>query len=154
MRPTVRRPASKKKATPTATPALTTAPKKQVAVEATETAGEMEKVTQAVNGEHVFEDAVVGTMNLELGKETKISTPVNATSITAKAVQLIAVEAGLDLADLTNGASFAELDIDSLMSLVITERFREQLGVVGNGSLFLENPTIEDLRGWLDECYR
>ena len=39
------------------------------------------------------------------------------------------------------------------MSLVIAEKFREQLGVVVNGSLFLEYPTIGGLRSWLDEDY-
>jgi acyl carrier protein len=77
----------------------------------------------------------------------------NSVSTTARAIQLIASEAALDLAGLTDDASFAELGIDSLMSLVIAERFRQQLGVVVNGSLFLEYPTIGDLRSWLDEYY-
>jgi monodictyphenone polyketide synthase len=74
-------------------------------------------------------------------------------STTAKAIQVIASEAAIDLAELTDGANFAELGVDSLMSLVIAEKFREQLGVVVNGSLFLEYPTIGDLRSWLDEYY-
>ena len=84
---------------------------------------------------------------------TEAATTANADSTSAKAIQLVASEAALDLADLTNNASFAELGIDSLMSLVIAEKFREQLGVVVNGSLFLEYPTIGDLRSWLDEYY-
>ncbi|KAI1267881.1 putative polyketide synthase [Xylariaceae sp. FL1019] len=74
-------------------------------------------------------------------------------STTAKAVQLIADEAALDPADLTHEARFADLGVDSLMSLVIAEKFRQELGVVVNGSLFLEYPTIGDLRTWLDEYY-
>ena len=81
------------------------------------------------------------------------ATIANPDSTSAKAIQIVASEAALDLADLTDGASFAELGIDSLMSLVIAEKFREQLGVVVNGSLFLEYPTIGDLRSWLDEYY-
>lgn len=77
----------------------------------------------------------------------------DATSTTGKAIQIIASEAALDLADLTDDASFNELGVDSLMSLVIAEKFREQLGVVVNGSLFLEYPTIGDLRSWLNEYY-
>ncbi|KAK3370054.1 putative polyketide synthase [Podospora didyma] len=79
--------------------------------------------------------------------------PPAADTTTAKAIQVIADEAALDLADLTDDASFAELGVDSLMSLVIAEKFREQLGVVVNGSLFLEYPTIGDLRSWLEEYY-
>lgn len=76
-----------------------------------------------------------------------------AASTTAKAIQVVASEAALDLIALTDDASFVNLGIDSLMSLVIAEKFREQLGVVVNGSLFLEYPTIGDLRAWLDEYY-
>ena len=39
------------------------------------------------------------------------------------------------------------------MSLVIAEKFREQLGVTVAGSLFVEFPTIMDLRSWLEEYY-
>ena len=81
------------------------------------------------------------------------ATVANPDSTSAKAIQVVASEAALDLAELTDGASFAELGVDSLMSLVIAEKFREQLGVKVNGSLFLEYPTIGDLRSWLDEYY-
>lgn len=74
-------------------------------------------------------------------------------TITAKALEIIAREAGLDLAELTDTAQFAELGVDSLMSLVIAEKLREELNVVVNGSLFLEYPGIGDLRSWLEEYY-
>lgn len=76
-----------------------------------------------------------------------------AGSTTAKALQIIASEAALDIEELTDDASFAELGVDSLMSLVIAEKFRENLNVTVNGSLFLEYPTIGDLRAWLEEYY-
>lgn len=72
---------------------------------------------------------------------------------TAKAIQIIATEAALDLTDLMDDASFAGLGVDSLMSLVIAEKFREKLGVVVTGSLFLDFVTIGDLRNWLQEYY-
>ena len=71
----------------------------------------------------------------------------------AKAFQIIATETALELASLVDDASFAELGVDSLMSLVIAEKFRENLGVTVAGSLFLEFPTIKDLRTWLVEYY-
>jgi monodictyphenone polyketide synthase len=66
---------------------------------------------------------------------------------------LVANEAGLELDDLKDEASFASLGIDSLMSLVIAEKFREQFGITVGGSLFLEYPTVGDLRAWLLEYY-
>ncbi len=73
--------------------------------------------------------------------------------ISDKAILLIANEAGLDLADMEDGARFADLGVDSLMSLVISEKFRTELDVKVNGSLFLDYETIGDLREWLDEYY-
>ncbi|RMZ83617.1 hypothetical protein DV738_g925, partial [Chaetothyriales sp. CBS 135597] len=72
---------------------------------------------------------------------------------TTKALQLIADEAGLELEDLQDDAGFASLGIDSLMSLVISEKFRSEFNIVVGGSLFLDYPSIGDLRKWLDEAY-
>ncbi|KAI0417496.1 putative polyketide synthase [Xylaria grammica] len=76
-----------------------------------------------------------------------------ADSTVKKAFAIVASEAGLDITNLTDDASFANLGVDSLMSLVIAEKFREQLGVVVSGSLFLEYPNIGDLKAWLEEYY-
>lgn len=77
----------------------------------------------------------------------------SADSTSAKALQLVADEAGLDPADLDDEASFADLGVDSLMSLVIAEKLRADLGVKVGGSLFLDYPTIGEMRSWLDEAY-
>jgi monodictyphenone polyketide synthase len=74
-------------------------------------------------------------------------------STTVKALALIAKEAGLDVSDLEDEAEFANLGIDSLMSLVISEKLKSELGVKVGGSLFLDYPTIGDLKNWLDESY-
>jgi monodictyphenone polyketide synthase len=78
---------------------------------------------------------------------------LDSDSTTAKALALVANEAALDPEDLQDDAMFANLGVDSLMSLVIAERFREELGVTVSGSLFLEYPTVGDLRSWLQEYY-
>lgn len=76
-----------------------------------------------------------------------------ADSVASKALLLIANEAGLDLTDLEDDASFSDLGVDSLMSLVIVEKFKIELDVKVGGSLFLDYPTIGDLRKWLEEYY-
>lgn len=76
-----------------------------------------------------------------------------ADSITAKALALIAAEAALDVADLEDDAEFSSLGVDSLMSLVISEKFRTELDVKVGGSLFIDFPTIGDLKQWLSEAY-
>lgn len=82
-----------------------------------------------------------------------MAAPLAVDSTASKAMALLADESGLDPADLTDDANFMHLGVDSLMSLVIAERFREELGVVVNGSLFLEYQTVGDLRSWLVEYY-
>ncbi|KAK3382227.1 putative polyketide synthase [Lasiosphaeria ovina] len=86
-------------------------------------------------------------------KEAVAAVAADSDSTAAKAMALVAAEAALDPADLQDDASFANLGVDSLMSLVIAEKLREQLGVTVSGSLFLEYPTVGDLRAWLVEYY-
>lgn len=74
-------------------------------------------------------------------------------SVTSKALRLIADEAALEVSDLDASANFADLGVDSLMSLVIAEKLKNELDVSVSGSLFLDYPTIGDLRTWLDEYY-
>lgn len=74
-------------------------------------------------------------------------------STATKAMALLAAEAAIDPAELTDDTNFANVGVDSLMSLVIAEKLRDQLGVVVSGSLFLEYQTVGDLRAWLLEYY-
>jgi len=87
------------------------------------------------------------------GNASSAAPDLGSDSIAAKAVALLAREAALDPSELHDDASFANLGVDSLMSLVLAEKFRDDLGVVINGSLFLEYPTVGDLRRWLVEYY-
>lgn len=81
------------------------------------------------------------------------TTSSSSPTIVNRALELIAKEADLDIADLKDDADFADLGVDSLMSLVITEKFKTALDVHVGGSLFLDYPSIGDLRGWLESSY-
>ncbi|KAG6305243.1 putative secondary metabolism biosynthetic enzyme [Claviceps purpurea] len=59
----------------------------------------------------------------------------------------------LNLSQLGDDALCGELGIDSLMSLVIAEKFKIELDVKVGGSLWLAYPPIGDLRKWLEEYY-
>ena len=74
-------------------------------------------------------------------------------SITAKALLLLTKEAGLEISDLENDASFAEFNVDSLILLDVAEKFRTELDVKVDGSLFPDSPTIGDLPKWLEKYY-
>ena len=77
---------------------------------------------------------------------------VNADTTASKAMSIVASETGIELSDITDDATFANLGVDSLMSLVIAEKLRS-LGVTVGGSLFLEYPTVGELKAWLLESY-
>jgi monodictyphenone polyketide synthase len=84
---------------------------------------------------------------------TAPSTTADPDSTTTKAMQIIAGEAGMDFDDLDDNMYFANIGVDSLMSLVISEKFRQSLGIQVASSLFLEYPSIGALRAWLEEYY-
>lgn len=65
-------------------------------------------------------------------------------------LQLIADETGLDLEELSDNAAFAELGVDSLSSITISEKMRVELGIQVKPSIFLECTTIRDLVEWID----
>jgi iterative type I PKS product template protein len=65
-------------------------------------------------------------------------------------LQLIADETGLDLEELSDNAAFAELGVDSLLSITISEKMRVELGIQVKPSIFLECTTIRDLVEWID----
>ncbi|KAH6658474.1 hypothetical protein BKA67DRAFT_656663 [Truncatella angustata] len=71
----------------------------------------------------------------------------------SKAMALIAREAGILVSDLQDDAMFSDLGLDSLLSLVVAEKFREELGITASGGLFLEYPLVGDLKTWLKEYY-
>ncbi len=79
--------------------------------------------------------------------------PAGGKSMADKALDLVARETALNRADLQDSAEFAGLGVDSLMSLVLAEKFRIELDVKVNGSLFLDYPTVGDMRKWLDDYY-
>ena len=64
-----------------------------------------------------------------------------------RALQIISEETGVAMDDLTDDTNFAESGVDSLLSLVIASRFRDELELdIGHESLFLDCPTVADLK--------
>ena len=63
------------------------------------------------------------------------------------ALQIVSEESGIATDDLTDDTDFADSGVDSLLSLVIVSRFRDELGLdIQHESLFLECPTVADLK--------
>lgn len=69
------------------------------------------------------------------------------------AVDLIAKEAALEQSQLTDDAAFATLGVDSLMSLVLAEKFTSQLGIEVKSSIFMECETVGELKTYIEETF-
>lgn len=65
-------------------------------------------------------------------------------SVITDFMSIISEELGLGLSELPDGATFADVGLDSLMSLTITGRMREELEIDVPTSLFVDNATIAE----------
>ncbi|KAE8417496.1 hypothetical protein BDV36DRAFT_309409 [Aspergillus pseudocaelatus] len=66
------------------------------------------------------------------------------------AIYLIASETGVEPNALTDETEFSAVGVDSLLSLVLVEKFALELNVDLQGSFFLETPTVSDLKAHLE----
>ncbi|KAG8158675.1 hypothetical protein KVR01_011797 [Diaporthe batatas] len=71
------------------------------------------------------------------------------TDVIGRAIDLLAEELAVDIGLLTDEAQVSDLGLDSLMSLVMSTRFREELGIEIRDAFFLEISTIGDLKKML-----
>lgn len=68
----------------------------------------------------------------------------------ARALSIIAEESGLSLTDLTDSTVFMDIGIDSLLGLIVSARFKEELNVdLDFSAIFYEYPTVGDLKRFL-----
>jgi acyl carrier protein/pimeloyl-ACP methyl ester carboxylesterase len=107
---------------------------------------------------HVDQNEIQGTTNSQeihaaqtIPTEVKTATSVKAKELVATAMKVISEESGIAIAELTNDCVFAEIGVDSLLSMVIASRFREEIGIDldTDFSLFVDLPTVKDLKDFL-----
>ena len=73
-------------------------------------------------------------------------------SKSAIALSIIAEESGIDVDDFTDGLVFSDAGIDSLMSLTICARFKEEVDLDFDfNALFFEYPTVKSLKELLGD---
>jgi iterative type I PKS product template protein len=77
------------------------------------------------------------------------SPPAGMNDDMEKALALVAEELAVDVGLLTDDALIADLGLDSLMSLVMSQRLREELGLEIRDAFFLEITTVQDLKALL-----
>ena len=72
-------------------------------------------------------------------------------AITTKALDIVASELGIPVGELADPIEFTSLGVDSLMSLSITGRMREELEIEVQSSLFTDYPTVHGMKGFLSQ---
>ncbi|CAN8106101.1 unnamed protein product [Discula destructiva] len=91
-------------------------------------------------------------------KEKKILTPSNIsqinkklTSVVTEVMEILAKEVGVTDDELADNIAFADLGVDSLMSLTVSGRIREDLDLDIESSAFVDNPTIKSFKTYLEQ---
>ena len=82
---------------------------------------------------------------------TKVSLPKTGPSITTRTLDIIASEIGVSTSELADAINLGEMGVDSLMSLSITGRLREELELELSSTLFTDYPTVGGLKGYLQQ---
>ncbi|KAI9702722.1 MAG: Type I Iterative PKS [Bogoriella megaspora] len=86
------------------------------------------------------------TLDQDVNLSNKSSIDAQKKDITDRALILVAEELAVDIKMLTDEAEITDLGLDSLMSLVMSQRLREELGIEVRDAFFMEISTIGDLK--------
>ena len=69
--------------------------------------------------------------------------------LVTKALRIISEESGIAIEELTDSSVLADVGIDSLLSLMISSRFRDELALDVESTVFVDLPTIKELKDFL-----
>ena len=80
-----------------------------------------------------------------------VPTPSTGMNIVDHAIGILAEEIGVQVSELSNEASFADMGVDSLLSLTISGKFREELDAEVESSIFADCPSVKDLKQYFSK---
>ncbi|KAK2598900.1 hypothetical protein QQS21_005642 [Conoideocrella luteorostrata] len=92
-------------------------------------------------GESPSPNGQIGKTNSNSGDENS-----NGDDVASRAITILAEELAVDTGLLTDECEIADIGLDSLMSLVISQKLRENLGIEIRDAFYLEVITIGDLK--------
>lgn len=90
----------------------------------------------------------------EISKKTTpmaASIQVAEPSMTMTVLGIVAEEVSIPVTELADAIDFVSMGVDSLMSLSISGRVREELQINFQSSMFVDYPTVGLLKGWLSQ---
>ncbi|KAJ5979309.1 hypothetical protein N7501_002651 [Penicillium viridicatum] len=67
-------------------------------------------------------------------------------SLATRALAILSEEVGLSASEMTDDLNFADYGVDSLLSLTVTGRYREDMGLELDSTVFVDNPTVKDFK--------
>ncbi|KAF2671317.1 polyketide synthase-like protein [Microthyrium microscopicum] len=82
---------------------------------------------------------------------TTVTVAQSGPSMVSRVMNIIAEETELDMSELVAEAAFENLGVDSLLSLTISARFREELGFEISSTLFTDYATIGEMQKYFSQ---
>ncbi|KAJ5575635.1 hypothetical protein N7535_002561 [Penicillium sp. DV-2018c] len=80
------------------------------------------------------------------GPVKKVSVSTKSPSLVSRALAILAEEVGLSASEMTDDLNFADYGVDSLLSLTVTGRYREEMGLDLESSVFVDHPAVKDFK--------
>ncbi|KAI9845249.1 MAG: Type I Iterative PKS [Sclerophora amabilis] len=77
----------------------------------------------------------------------------SANSASARALKVIAEECEIEASELVDSCAFANIGVDSLLSLTILAKLREEIDTQLSSSLFIDYPSVGELKSFLNKKY-
>ncbi|CAI7666993.1 unnamed protein product [Penicillium palitans] len=72
-------------------------------------------------------------------------------SLATRALAILSEEVGLSVSEMTDDLNFADYGVDSLLSLTVTGRYREDMNLDLDSTVFVDNPTVKDFKHLLGQ---
>ncbi|KUJ15366.1 ketoacyl-synt-domain-containing protein [Mollisia scopiformis] len=97
-------------------------------------------------------ESKTASVDVKVSKKNKTTAKINipvSSNLIAQALTIIASEVGCETTELVDPIALSDLGVDSLMSLSIAGRFREELELDFASTVFNDLPTIADLKSHL-----
>ncbi|KAF2641532.1 ketoacyl-synt-domain-containing protein [Massarina eburnea CBS 473.64] len=79
------------------------------------------------------------------------SKPAAVNSVVSRVMKIIAEETDVDMSELVSEAAFENLGVDSLMSLTISAKFREDLDMEISSTLFTDYATVGEMKKFFSQ---
>ena len=76
------------------------------------------------------------------------------TSVTSQALEILAKEVGVSIDELVDNIAFSDLGVDSLMSLTVSGRMREELEIDIHSTAFNDHPTMAEFKKYMSTFER